>query len=198
MLYDVRGVVIGALLESPQARWEEIDGERRERERGREKERGGRSEISLGGSHSNHVRCCCGVGTGLWHNKQKLDLASGIRKGVGFHHAGLSFDDRTTVETLFQAGDLTIITCTSTLAVGGQCLSACPGLLLVRVICCRAFWSARPVRPTGLLGNLWQLAFVWRGTRGRTGSATFQHIIPPLPMWLPTLKPTQPAKLNPT
>lgn len=38
--------------------------------------------------------------------------------GVAFHHAGLSSNDRISVESAFLRGDLSVICCTSTLAVG--------------------------------------------------------------------------------
>ena len=46
------------------------------------------------------------------------DLQSTGQCGVAFHHAGLDAADRTLVETLFLEGELSVICCTSTLAVG--------------------------------------------------------------------------------
>ena len=39
-------------------------------------------------------------------------------RGVGYHHAGLSLQDRRTLEQVFAAGLLPVLTCTSTLALG--------------------------------------------------------------------------------
>tara|TARA_R110002003_G_scaffold118_4_gene10544 strand:- start:1533 stop:3095 length:1563 start_codon:yes stop_codon:yes gene_type:complete len=49
------------------------------------------------------------------HNK---DLRDTVASGVAFHHAGLDLDDRTQVEKGFLGGDINVICCTSTLAVG--------------------------------------------------------------------------------
>ncbi|KAI0444217.1 hypothetical protein F4803DRAFT_274918 [Xylaria telfairii] len=46
------------------------------------------------------------------------DLQELVRHGVAFHHAGLDAKDRATVETSFLSGQLHVICCTSTLAVG--------------------------------------------------------------------------------
>ena len=40
------------------------------------------------------------------------------QKGVGFHHAGLDMKDRGLVEKLFLEGNIVVLCCTSTLAVG--------------------------------------------------------------------------------
>ncbi len=45
-------------------------------------------------------------------------LASVIRRGVAFHHAGLPFELRKAIESSFKKGDLKIITATPTLAAG--------------------------------------------------------------------------------
>lgn len=45
-------------------------------------------------------------------------MADTIASGVAFHHAGLSITDRTTVERGYLDGDVNVICCTSTLAVG--------------------------------------------------------------------------------
>lgn len=45
-------------------------------------------------------------------------LGEYLRWGIGFHSAGLSSQDRATVENLFRAGKLMVVCCTSTLAVG--------------------------------------------------------------------------------
>ena len=63
---------------------------------------------------SNHARKLATV-AGTMQDKQ---LAAGVQKGVGFHHAGLCIQDRKSLEKLFQDGQLPVITCTSTLAVG--------------------------------------------------------------------------------
>ena len=39
-------------------------------------------------------------------------------KGVAFHHAGLTLEDRQTVERLFREGSIGVLCATSTLAVG--------------------------------------------------------------------------------
>jgi ATP-dependent DNA helicase HFM1/MER3 len=41
-----------------------------------------------------------------------------VAAGVAVHHAGISQQDRSTVERAYLAGDLSVICCTSTLAVG--------------------------------------------------------------------------------
>jgi ATP-dependent DNA helicase HFM1/MER3 len=38
--------------------------------------------------------------------------------GVGYHHAGLSTNDRKTIETMFTNGELPVLFSTSTLAMG--------------------------------------------------------------------------------
>ncbi|KAL6712203.1 ATP-dependent DNA helicase MER3 [Coniothyrium glycines] len=48
-------------------------------------------------------------------NKDLRDL---MLAGVAFHHAGLELDDRTQVEKGFLTGEINVICCTSTLAVG--------------------------------------------------------------------------------
>ncbi|CAL5874362.1 uncharacterized protein PFLUO_LOCUS8658 [Penicillium psychrofluorescens] len=60
----------------------------------------------------------------LWKGPSKRieshndDLKTTIAAGVAFHHAGLSPVDRHTVEKGFLGGDINVICCTSTLAVG--------------------------------------------------------------------------------
>lgn len=51
-------------------------------------------------------------------NVHNLDLKTTIAAGVAFHHAGLDAADRHTVESGFLKGEISIICCTSTLAVG--------------------------------------------------------------------------------
>ncbi|KAI0112603.1 P-loop containing nucleoside triphosphate hydrolase protein [Nemania sp. FL0031] len=46
------------------------------------------------------------------------DLQELVRCGVAFHHAGLDIKDRAAIETSFLSGQLHVICCTSTLAVG--------------------------------------------------------------------------------
>jgi len=46
------------------------------------------------------------------------DLQSVAESGVAFHHAGINAADRTLVETMYLDGELSVICCTSTLAVG--------------------------------------------------------------------------------
>lgn len=45
-------------------------------------------------------------------------LRSNLLKQVAYHHAGLSVDERNTVEKLFKNGKVRVLCCTSTLAVG--------------------------------------------------------------------------------
>jgi ATP-dependent DNA helicase HFM1/MER3 len=60
----------------------------------------------------------------LWNNPsqplnvQDKELRDLIGSGVAFHHAGLSPGDRVMVEAGFLRGDISVICCTSTLAVG--------------------------------------------------------------------------------
>lgn len=46
------------------------------------------------------------------------ELQHVVRFGVAFHHAGLDLQDRTAIEKHYLEGDLSVICCTSTLAVG--------------------------------------------------------------------------------
>lgn len=46
------------------------------------------------------------------------DLSEIVRYGVAFHHGGLDFQDRASVERNYLRGELHVICCTSTLAVG--------------------------------------------------------------------------------
>lgn len=50
-----------------------------------------------------------------FHDK---DLQETAPCGVAFHHAGISAEDRVLIERLFLEGELQIICCTGTLAVG--------------------------------------------------------------------------------
>ena len=63
---------------------------------------------------SDHARKLATV-AGTMQDEQ---LAAGVKKGVGFHHAGLCIQDRTSLEKLFQDGQLPVMACTSTLAAG--------------------------------------------------------------------------------
>ncbi|KAK4502972.1 hypothetical protein PRZ48_006399 [Zasmidium cellare] len=45
-------------------------------------------------------------------------LRETVTAGVAFHHAGLSLDDRSAIEAAYKNGDINVICCTSTLAVG--------------------------------------------------------------------------------
>ncbi|KAI4841945.1 P-loop containing nucleoside triphosphate hydrolase protein [Aureobasidium sp. EXF-8846] len=49
---------------------------------------------------------------------ENRDLQSTVAAGVAVHHAGLSQRDRSAVERAYLAGELSVICCTSTLAVG--------------------------------------------------------------------------------
>ncbi|KAI4258694.1 MAG: hypothetical protein LQ352_001120 [Teloschistes flavicans] len=51
-------------------------------------------------------------------NAQDLDLKQTLASGVAFHHAGLDIADRHAVEKGFLEGQVNVICCTSTLAVG--------------------------------------------------------------------------------
>ncbi|GFN18503.1 putative DEAD/DEAH box DNA helicase (Mer3) [Aspergillus tubingensis] len=57
-------------------------------------------------------------GPGRSMEVQSVDLRATIAAGVAFHHAGLDPIDRRSVETGFLNGQVSIICCTSTLAVG--------------------------------------------------------------------------------
>ncbi|EUC49158.1 hypothetical protein COCMIDRAFT_33419 [Bipolaris oryzae ATCC 44560] len=46
------------------------------------------------------------------------DLRNTVAAGVAFHHAGLDIEDRMQIERHFIAGEISVICCTSTLAVG--------------------------------------------------------------------------------
>jgi ATP-dependent DNA helicase HFM1/MER3 len=60
----------------------------------------------------------------MWEPPFKLpalsnkELRETVASGVAFHHAGLDLDDRMQVEKGFIAGEINVICCTSTLAVG--------------------------------------------------------------------------------
>ena len=47
-----------------------------------------------------------------------ITLTDTVKSGVAFHHAGLDFADRTMVEQAYLNGEISVICCTSTLAVG--------------------------------------------------------------------------------
>lgn len=49
---------------------------------------------------------------------QDKELRDVVASGIAFHHAGLSQDDRSKVEAAFLRGSISVICCTSTLAVG--------------------------------------------------------------------------------
>ncbi|KAF2636126.1 pre-mRNA splicing helicase-like protein [Massarina eburnea CBS 473.64] len=51
-------------------------------------------------------------------NVQNTDLKDLVPYGIGIHHAGMSREDRTTVEDLFSDGSLRVLVCTATLAWG--------------------------------------------------------------------------------
>ncbi|SSD60839.1 related to ATP-dependent DNA helicase MER3 [Saccharomycodes ludwigii] len=52
------------------------------------------------------------------YNIQNAQLKEFLSRGVAFHHAGLSFDDRQIIEKLFIGGQVNVLCSTSTLAVG--------------------------------------------------------------------------------
>lgn len=62
--------------------------------------------------------------TRLWPQPSKripvidASLQELVRYGVAFHHAGLELDDRKAIQRAFEEGHLSVICCTSTLAVG--------------------------------------------------------------------------------
>lgn len=55
---------------------------------------------------------------GQIHTGPSCALADMVSKGIAFHHAGLSFEDRELVETAFKCGAVSILTATSTVAAG--------------------------------------------------------------------------------
>jgi helicase len=50
--------------------------------------------------------------------KQCLTLASCLKEGIAFHHAGLTSHQRSLIENEFRAGTIKVICCTPTLAIG--------------------------------------------------------------------------------
>lgn len=66
----------------------------------------------------------CSAGDKAWPPPSKRipvisrDLQEIVRYGVAFHHGGLGFEDRAAVEQHYLNGELHVICCTSTLAVG--------------------------------------------------------------------------------
>ncbi|KAH9859567.1 hypothetical protein IAQ61_011348 [Plenodomus lingam] len=60
----------------------------------------------------------------FWYPPQKppmmsnKELSEVVSSGIAFHHAGLDHNDRVQIEKSFIAGELNVICCTSTLAVG--------------------------------------------------------------------------------
>ncbi|KDN42996.1 P-loop containing nucleoside triphosphate hydrolase protein [Tilletiaria anomala UBC 951] len=54
-----------------------------------------------------------------------LKLSTVAKQGIAFHHAGLSLRDRKTIEEMFLDGRLSVLCCTSTLAVGTNLPAHC-------------------------------------------------------------------------
>lgn len=52
------------------------------------------------------------------HQLVEKKLSAMIQKGIGYHHAGLSLGDRNIIENLFRSGNLSVLVCTNTLAMG--------------------------------------------------------------------------------
>jgi replicative superfamily II helicase len=53
-----------------------------------------------------------------WNVTLSQDIRSLLHNGIAFHHAGLSYNARRTVERLFRQGDIRVICATTTLAAG--------------------------------------------------------------------------------
>jgi ATP-dependent DNA helicase HFM1/MER3 len=70
-------------------------------------------------SYTNHLSATQQMQLGQDAQRFKnKDLVQLVAKGLGFHHGGLDLEDRQLIEKLFLKGHVSVLTCTSTLAVG--------------------------------------------------------------------------------
>ncbi|CAI5757867.1 unnamed protein product [Candida verbasci] len=58
------------------------------------------------------------INCGIELNLKDRELYNLVKKGVAYHHAGLSYSDRKQIESAFLNGKIKFLCCTSTLAVG--------------------------------------------------------------------------------
>lgn len=69
---------------------------------------------------------------------QDAKLKNLVRRGHGFHHAGIPADDRVLVEQLFKAGEIRVLCATSTLAHGVNLPAHLVIIKVIGIICCVA------------------------------------------------------------